>query len=236
MKLSNVFWVLILQVAVFCGGSLCKGHLTEGTVRIPKQLQSFAERYPEVETFVQNYPYEYNKSHYISLSVKQGEIPLFLQWDERWGYTLYGDGWIGDSGCGPTALSMVVCGLTGTTNWNPKEVASFAMENGWYIDGVGTSWSLMTDGAEQLGVHGMNIEITEDVILDQLTQGHPCICSMRPGDFTKGGHFIVLTGIDENGQVIINDPNSPYNSEIHWDMDRILPQIKQSWSFTHSDF
>ena len=106
------------------------------------------------------------------------------------------------------------------------------MENGWYIDGVGTSWSLMTDGAEQLGVHGMNIEITEDVILDQLTQGHPCICSMRPGDFTKGGHFIVLTGIDENGRVIINDPNSPHNSEIHWDMDR----IKQSWSFTHSDF
>lgn len=232
MKLSKVFWTLVLLAAVFCGGYWCREHLSENTVEIPQQLLDFAEKYPEAEAFVQNYPYEYNKHHHISLSVKQGEIPLFLQWDKCWGYTPYGDGWIGDSGCGPTALSMVVCGLTGTTKWNPKEVASFAMENGWYIDGVGTSWSLMTDGAEQLGIHGKNIEISEDVILDQLAQGHPCICSMSPGDFTKGGHFIVLAGLDKNGQVIVNDSNSPHNSESCWDMERILPQIKQAWSFT----
>ncbi|MCD8152609.1 MAG: C39 family peptidase [Clostridiales bacterium] len=39
---------------------------------------------------------------------------------------------------------------------------------------------------------------------------------MGPGDFTTGGHFIVLTGIDSDGNVIVNDPNSRINSEKHY--------------------
>lgn len=32
---------------------------------------------------------------------------------------------------------------------------------------------------------------------------------MYPGDFTYTGHFIVLTGIDENGAITVNDPKQP---------------------------
>lgn len=28
-----------------------------------------------------------------------------------------------------------------------------------------------------------------------------------PGLFTNGGHYIVLTGLDSNGKVYVNDPN-----------------------------
>ena len=40
-----------------------------------------------------------------------------------------------------------------------------------------------------------------------------------------------LTGIDSEGRVVVNDPNSPKNSEKHWDMDRLLPQIRHIWKF-----
>ncbi len=40
--------------------------------------------------------------------VAAGEIPLLLQWDERWGYSVYGDNMIAVNGCGPTAVAMVV--------------------------------------------------------------------------------------------------------------------------------
>ena len=57
------------------------------------------------------------------------------------------------------------------------------------------------------------------------------ICSMSPGDFTKTGHFIVLTGIDSNGKIIVNDPNSPKNSNKHWDVNTLVSQMKSVWKY-----
>ena len=58
------------------------------------------------------------------------------------------------------------------------------------------------------------------------------ICSMYPGDFTTSGHFIVLTGIDGDGNLIVNDPNSRIKSETRWQMDTVLPQIRSLWSYS----
>ena len=41
-----------------------------------------------------------------------------------------------------------------------------------------------------------------------LSAGYPVIEICGPGLFTRGGHFILLTGIDEQGNVRINDPGS----------------------------
>ena len=65
----------------------------------------------------------------------------------------------------------------------------------------------MTEGASNLGLTAENIPVTQENILAALRSGTPLICSMYPGDFTYTGHFIVLTGIDENGAITVNDPN-----------------------------
>ena len=46
----------------------------------------------ELVDYVYNYPEEYGKTHAIDVSgeVKEGQVPLFLQWDKRWGYIPYG--------------------------------------------------------------------------------------------------------------------------------------------------
>ena len=69
------------------------------------------------------------------------------------------------------------------------------------------------------------------MISKELQEGHPVICIMGPGDFTTGGHFIVLTGY-ENGNVKVNDPFSIKNSKATWVFANIKDQIKAMWVFS----
>ena len=79
-------------------------------------------------------------------------------------------------------------------------------------------------------MEGENIALSKTSVFHALESGMPIICSMRPGDFTTAGHFIVLTGIEE-GKIKVNDPNSKKNSEKLWDYDTLEPQIKNLWAF-----
>lgn len=202
---------------------------------VPDEILEFVAKYPEAKSFAEKYGERSGQSAKIDLTgeVTKGSIPLFIQWDERWGYEWYVENYLGVNGCGPTCLSMVVCGLTGSTSWNPAAVAQFAAEEGYYAEGSGTSWDLMTEGAGELGLSAQILDKTEENIKASLSEeGKAIICSMSPGDFTDTGHFIVLTGLDEDGKVLVNDPNSPKNSEKHWSMDVLLPQVKGMWVFT----
>lgn len=227
-----LFRILLLLTAAAGIFVLCSRFYHERSY-IPENLLELAQKYPETAEFVADYPKEKYKRHKIDLSdeVQAGSIPLFIQWDKRWGYEDYGSSCIAVSGCGPTALSMVVCGLTGTTEWNPYEMAKFSQEQGYYVPGQGTSWDLMTAGAAYFGLSAASGEISADYIRENLSQNRPIICSMYPGDFTYTGHFIVLTGIDSNGKIIVNDSNSRNNSEKHWDMETLLPQIRNLWTY-----
>ena len=200
----------------------------------PQSLRDLLERNPETVDFVYDYPKEGKKQHEIDLSgeVTQGTIPLFLQWDERWGYQEYGSDMLAITGCGPTCLSMVYCGLTGQTDKNPLEMARFSEEQGYYSDGVGTSWTLMSQGAVQLGLNVQEIPLTAQLIIDQLNEGHPVICTMGPGDFTGSGHYIVLLRVNDDGSIALNDPNSPKNSKKSWELERLMDQMENLWAYS----
>ena len=167
----------------------------------------------------------------MSGEVTEGSIPLFLQWDERWGYETYGSDFLAVTGCGPTCLSMVWCGLSGETEWNPLKTANMAEESGYYVAGAGSSWSLMTEGAAQMGLIADEVIFDAEHIIAELEAGSPVICVMGPGDFTTSGHFIVLSGVDEEGKIIVRDPNSKINSKKTWNVDDLMRQIKNLWSY-----
>lgn len=199
----------------------------------PEDLVELMERNPETKQFVLDYPQHTDGSGSIDITgdVTLGKIPLFLQWDERWGYKIYGSSFLAVTGCGPTCLSMVYCGLTGNTDWNPYQVACMAEESGYYVDGVGTAWSLMEDGARKLGITPYSLTVDAEEIRNYLELGMPVIASMGPGDFTSSGHFIVLKGIGDDGKVQVADPNSRKNSEKTWEMDRLVGQMSGAWAY-----
>ena len=202
----------------------------------PDYLLETLDKYPETIDFVLHYPERKGKT--VPLEVEEyeeGEIPLFIQWDERWGYASYGDSLVGVAGCGPTCLSMIAVGLTDNNKYDPRWMARFSEESGYWIEGSGTAWLLMSEGAEQLGLRAERIPLSPSAIQNELEAGHPVICSMKPGDFTYTGHFIVLAGM-KGDKIIVNDPNSKINSKKRWKMDKLFSQMKAAWSYRKWDF
>ena len=192
---------------------------------------------PETLDFVLGFPNEYpaNEDHgsiNIKNDYKKGMIPHFLQWDKRWGYLNYGTNAIALNGCGPTALSMVIVGLTGDTKQNPKEIADFSSENGYYVEGTGTSWTLMSEGAKRFGIVPDELPLSENLIFSELEAGNPIIVSVRQGHFTTTSHYIVLTGVTESGNIAVLDPNSIQRSTQEWDIDVFMQEARNLWSFT----
>ncbi len=200
--------------------------------RYPRSLLSLILYYEEEIDYVYNYP---NRKHYdeIILTEKdfEREVPLFIQWDERWGYDYYADEMMGINACGPTSLAMVISGLTGNRDIHPRMIAEYSYDNGYYVEDVGTMWSLMIDGANAFGVQANQLIGSAQSVVDALSQGHLVILSVGPGDFTNSGHFIVLTGIDENGLITINDPNSLKKSDMKWDIERLISQTAAAWEY-----
>lgn len=199
----------------------------------PSELLELAIKNNETLDFVSNYLfYKGDKKISIKDDYTPGEIPLFLQWDERWGYHEYADEFMAINGCAPTSLAMVIVGLTGDTSINPKVVADYSYNNGFYVEGVGTSWDLMIEGASHFGIEGKYLYLNESSLLTSLKNGNPVIASVKPGIFTTIGHILVVTGLDENGKLIINDPNSRENSSKTWDVDVFLNEVKALWEMS----
>lgn len=244
-KRRKILLIMVLAaVAIICVRGIDAGKSAEQIV------QSYADRhniymseYPdemiqllasnkETKKFVLEYPQKKDIEPEINLDkeARGGGVPRLLQWDQRWGYREYGDGVIGITGCGPTCLSMVYIYLTGDTGMNPYQMAVYSQNNGYYVNGTGTSWELMGRGASNLGLDAVQIPLDENRIIANLEVGNPVICSMGPGKFTKTGHFIVLTDY-KNGRFKVNDPNSKKRSRHKWSYEDIAESVLNIWVY-----
>ena len=196
----------------------------------PTELIELLKKNPETEDFVLNYPLLKDTYQDIDLSeyADTDEVPLFMQWDKRWGYTPYGEDILAISGCGPTCLSMVCVHLLNDTSLNPRVIAQFSEENDFCAPGDGTKWTLISEGGVMLGLNVEEVYLDESNISQILESGNPIICAMGPGDFTSSGHYIVLTDYVD-GMIKINDPNSIARSEKLWSYAEIVGQIDNLW-------
>lgn len=195
-----------------------------------EELQELLEKNEETRDYVENYP---NREQYRSQAVNltedftSGEVPLLMQWDKRWGYDAYGDSMIGLAGCGPLCLDMAYLYFTEDLTMTPRRVAEYVHDSGYHTD-VGTSWSLWTEGVSELGLEGSELSLDESAMKRALDTGGLIVCSMRPGDFTTTGHFILIRGYGKDG-FYVNDPNRRSTSGKTWTFDTLKSQIKNLW-------
>ncbi len=201
----------------------------------PEEIIGLIDQNEETLDFVRDYAENKDKPvpETVEASTGTGTIPHYLQWDERWGYSSYGTSTIASSGCGPTCMSMVIVGLTGDTTATPYRLARYSEENGFIDEENNTYWAFLDSAARQWGLNCREGMMDEGTLAAQLQAGNPVICSMLPGDFTDGGHFIVLTSY-ENGQVTVNDPFSISNTEKTWNYSDISDQIKEMWTVSRA--
>ena len=160
------------------------------------------------------------------------KVPLYLQWDKRWGYEKYGYGIIGFTGCGPTSCAMAMSYLKNDPSITPAKIAEESDRNG-FSSSEGTSWGFYPYIARKYGLKAVQMDENYNVIKENVKKGNPILISVRPGDFTQTGHVMVISGMDSNGNIILNDPNSFINSQKTWKYDRLKPQIKAMWVFSN---
>ncbi|MBP5260749.1 MAG: C39 family peptidase [Clostridiales bacterium] len=165
----------------------------------------------------------------LSAEAQGSQIPLLLQTDDRWSNNSFAGSTIGAAGCGPTCLSMAALYLTGDATYTPAYMASYADSNGYSNNGDGSTWELITQGAESIGLSCAEVPLEKTVMMRLATAGIPMICSMGPGTFTAEGHYIVITGVSD-GKFTVNDPNSAEKSAATYSFEELKDQIRNTWA------
>lgn len=127
-------------------------------------------------------------------------IPLYYQTD--YPDVLYGAGTISTSGCGITSMAMIASYLTGYA-YTPDELA-------YYFGGrAENNITRMECAADTLGIP-YEKPVNWHHTYEALQQGKCAIILVQsPSEFTQGQHFIVLTGLTEDGKILVNDSYAP---------------------------
>ena len=130
------------------------------------------------------------------------EVPRYNQND--YPHIPYSQGSVATSGCGITCLAMVATYLLNEEHL-PDE-CGLAYNKTAYDNGT-----RMENGIRDLGLAYLGKVYTKAETIEALEDGKILIALVNPDSiFTNYGHFIVLTGINEDGKYTVNDPNG-YN-------------------------
>ena len=149
---------------------------------------------------------ELNSKSDLSSNTNVGGLPIPVYYQSDYSDVYLASGkTVASSGCGFTSSSMIVSYLTGK-KITPKEFVGDWSKK-YYVPGVGMSWSLPNAAAEHYNLGSVQQTSNINEAYNALKEGHPVMSAQSAGLFTSGGHLIVLRGVDENGKILVNDPN-----------------------------
>ena len=156
----------------------------------------------------------------------------YEQTDARWRNVMYSNHGdpnqkIGTDGCGPTCAAMVVATLR-DDKVTPVRAANWAVENGYLSYDDGTYWAYFQAYLRQYGIACQQTD-NKNRAWEMLRKDRMVITSMRKGNWTSGGHFILAYGVADDGRVKIHDPNSEASYRELGDASRYLAEAAQFW-------
>ena len=196
------------------------------------KLLKLAATEPEALPFVRTFPDAYPAESALGTDdPASGQVPRLYQWDARWGSTVYSSTAFALTGCCPTSLAMVYQGLTGKGDLTPYDMGRRASEGGYETQFDGTDATFLVSEAASLGLSCEEVAADAASVRAALEGGAVLICNVGPGDFTDNGHFFVVTGIDDAGNLTVNDPYSAERSNRSWNVDTVLGQTKALWAY-----
>lgn len=202
----------------------------------PKALpyvRQFAETYPEKKADMKRDAIVSDADFKKEFRTK---VPHLFQWDNRWGQTVYSSTTFGLTGCGPTSMAMVYQAITGKTDLSPYDMGQLAQEGGYMAEFNGTGSGFFYYVAAQNNFSCTDLPISGENITEALRSGKIIIANLAEGYFTDNGHFFVLTGLADDGKVIINDPYSYERSVTTWDADFIANESMALFCFSNDPY
>lgn len=128
-------------------------------------------------------------------------MPLYLQQD--YPDAPYGDYKLSTHGCGITTLAMVASYMT-DEELTPPELAA---QYGYYCGLRGTEIVIFDDTPAQMGFHLMNRTYSWAEIDAALKNGQVVVSLQWAGYWTRGGHYLAITKLTEDGKYVVRDSN-----------------------------
>lgn len=190
---------------------------TEATESTEYQETEPVETEPDLELPEETEPAEFEDPAEEETPVKQIEyktynsVPLYFQDD--YPDVMFGAGTVASSGCSITSLAMVATYLTGH-EYLPDELA------GYFGGRAENNVARMEYGIDQMKLPCRPCE-NWHVVMKELNRGKVVILLVdEKSIFTDSQHFVVLTGLTEDGLILVNDSNSK-NYE-RWDLKEKL--------------
>lgn len=177
------------------------------------------------------------KDNYVATHNKKNPKPVDnKQYDSRWGSVIYTKNntyskrqTIRNSGCGPSSMSDIVA-TWWDKNATPKTLAALAVQKGYRTENSGTAWGFFQFCANKYGASKF-IQTTSYATAEAaIKNGAYVVCSMRPGLWTKGGHFICWWWVDDT-YVYVNDPASAASARAKAKKNLMKEQCKQYFIF-----
>lgn len=156
------------------------------------------------------------------------KVVYYNQGDAAWKSLPYSSSTIGKSGCGPTSMAICISTLSGK-KVTPRQTASWAGNHDYYVKGSGSRHSVIPALAKQYGVKCVGVGSDRTKIIQALKSKKLVVAIMARGHFTKGGHFIVLTGI-KDGKITVADCGSRERTKQTWSLDLILSEARSGAS------
>jgi len=149
----------------------------------------------------------------------------YSQYDPAWASKPYGNSTIAASGCGPSAMAMIVTALTGQSV-TPDQTAAYADSQGLYVNGEGSSWSIGRVLATHWGLKSTLVPADVSTISAVLQTGALVIVAGKgPVPFTSGGHFIVIRGVTSDGNWMVGDSAHPEANTTSWSPSAVLAGV-----------
>lgn len=175
------------------------------------------------------------------MAVVNHQPVLYYQTDPRWKnipYAAKGESsTIGGSGCGPTAMAMVLA-TWADPSVTPKTECAWAKAHGYKYLNQGTAYSYFVPAAKRYGldcrqitpgyIYGNANSPYHEQARKALDNGDFVIACMGKGTWTRGGHYVLVWGVDGN-TVYINDPASASAARTRGNYLVFKQQVKHYW-------
>ena len=129
------------------------------------------------------------------------EVPLYLQQD--YPHTKFGGYKISTNGCGITTFSMLNTYMTDEEHTPPEMCAKY----GHYSFSNGTDGMLFIHEPPTYGYFVKERTYDPVIAKQALEDGYIVISLQHPGYWTRGGHYLLLEKILDNGMIQVRDSN-----------------------------
>lgn len=129
------------------------------------------------------------------------DVPLYLQQD--YPDTKYGNYSIVTHGCGITTLAMLASYMSDDEQTPPEMCAEYAD----YCYVTGTDGSLFVEAPAEMNFYLKEQVFNSNIAKDYLDAGYIVVVLQHKGYWTRGGHYLVLEKVREDGLIQVRDSN-----------------------------